>query len=149
MGNICRSPSAQGVFEKLLESRDLIHQFEVDSAGTHSYHIGSKPDIRSIRFAQLRGIDLSQQKARKVKQADFINFDYILAMDTENFFNLNKICPSEYRSKIYKMMRFAPNTGFLEVPDPYYGGDKGFNIVLDLLEQASVGLLEYLNSNIL
>ena len=144
MGNICRSPSAQGVFEKLLEQKGLTDQFEVDSAGTHSYHVGSLPDSRSMDFAIHRGIDISTQRARKICANDFESYDLIIAMDTDNYFNLNKICPNQHRNKIHKMMRFAPVAGYKEVPDPYYGGEEGFDLVLDLLEQASIGLLDFL-----
>ena len=146
MGNICRSPSAQGVFEELIKQNGLSDKYDVDSAGTHSYHVGALPDSRSMEFAIHRGVDLSQQRARQVTEKDFSDFDYLIAMDTENYFNLNKICPSHNRHKIKKMMNFAPNTGYKDVPDPYYGGEDGFELVLDLLEQASQNLLEFLES---
>jgi protein-tyrosine phosphatase len=142
MGNICRSPSAQGVFEKTLRDKGLAHQFEVDSAGTHSYHIGHLPDVRSIECAAKRGIDLNTQRARQVKSRDINRFNFILTMDNDNYKNLLKLSSSEHKSKIYRMMDFAKNSHYTEVPDPYYGGSKGFDLVLDLLENASEGLLE-------
>ena len=141
MGNICRSPSAQGVFECLIAKKGLSKQFRIDSAGTHSYHIGSKPDARSIFFAKQRAIDISKQQARKVNKADFEEFDFIIAMDDDNYLNLLAICPAQYQGKVYEMMQFAPHTNYTSVPDPYYGGEKGFDLVLDLLENACVGLL--------
>lgn len=142
MGNICRSPSAQGVFEKLIEDKGLAEKFEVDSAGTHGYHIGGLPDSRSLEHALRRGVDLRNQRARKVCAADFEEFDLIIAMDDDNFFNLQSLAPTEHHNKIKKMMSFAPHKDYHQVPDPYYGGEQGFELVLDLLEQASEGLLE-------
>ena len=142
MGNICRSPSAPGVFEKLLHDKGLSHLFEVDSAGTHSYHVGSLPDSRSIGCAQKYGIDLTSQHARQAKSRDFERFDYIIAMDNDNFGNLKKICPSpEFEKKLFTMMHFSDNKNYSEIPDPYYGGAGGFDLVLDLLEEACEGLL--------
>jgi protein-tyrosine phosphatase len=143
MGNICRSPSAQGVFEKLIHNKGLSHLFEVDSAGTHSYHVGSAADPRSISFAQKRGIDLTSQHARQAKSRDFEKFDYIIAMDDDNFENLKQICPSsESENKLFTMMNFSENKHYTEIPDPYYGGAGGFDLVLDLLEEACNGLLK-------
>ena len=133
MGNICRSPSAQGVFEKLVAEKGLQNKFVIDSAGTHSYHVGGRADNRSQHFATARGINLAKQRARKVVEEDFEKFDYVIAMDDENYFNLQKICPIyEHQVKIYKMMSFTSDPKFTEVPDPYYGGGQGFELVLDL-----------------
>ncbi len=143
MGNICRSPSAQGVFEKLISDKGLSDLFEVDSAGTHSYHIGSAPDSRSISFAQKRGIDLTTQQARQAKSRDFEKFDYIIAMDDDNFENLKQICPSpKFDNKLFTIMSFSENKHYTEIPDPYYGGESGFDLILDLLEDACNGLLK-------
>ena len=152
MGNICRSPSAQGVFENLIARNGLSNQFKIDSAGTHAYHIGQKPDRRSQFFAKQRKIDLSKQRARQVCQDDFAIFDYIIAMDDDNYQNLQAICPAQYQGKVHKMMDFSTNTHYTVVPDPYYGGEQGFDLVLDLLENASVGLFDtiqkqYANGN--
>lgn len=144
MGNICRSPSAQGVFEKLIESEGLLGNFNIDSAGTHSYHIGEPPDSRSMSAAKERNIDISHQRARRVSSTDFERFDYIVAMDDDNYHNLMILAPTEFQSKIFKMMDFAPNSKYKAVPDPYYGGSQGFQIVLDLLGNAGNGLLQHI-----
>ena len=145
LGNICRSPSAQGVFEKLIKEKGVEHLFEVDSAGTHSYHVGGSPDSRSIHHASLRGIDISKQIARSIQARDFDYFDYIIAMDNANYETLLAMCPGdELEVKIYEMMSFAQDTGYIEVPDPYDGGGKGFELVLNLLENATQGLLRSL-----
>lgn len=141
MGNICRSPTAQGVFEKLLSEHDLTTQVHVDSAGTHAYHVGEPPDVRATHAAQQRGVDLRKQKARRVRMSDFESFDYVLAMDESNFAALAEICEPEYRSKLRLFMDFAPGIPMREVPDPYYGGVTGFERVLDLIEAAAGGLL--------
>jgi len=141
MGNICRSPSAEGVFRHIVNSNDLAHLIEIDSAGTHAYHIGNEPDGRSQSAALRRGIDLSEQRARKVTKADFHEFDYVLAMDNENYSNLNAICPGEQSGKVQRFLDYAINMTESEVPDPYYGGSRGFEHVLDLIDDASQGLL--------
>lgn len=142
MGNICRSPTAQGVFEKLLQDEGLAHAVEVDSAGTHAYHIGEPPDSRSQQAARRRGVDLSGQRARKVHTDDFHHYDYILAMDKVNYAELQSICPAEHTHKLRLFLELVPDAGAQEVPDPYYGGVNGFEYVLDLVEQASQVLLE-------
>jgi len=147
MGNICRSPSAQGVFEKLIETKGLKEVYHVDSAGTHGYHIGGKPDARSIQAALRRGIDIRQQRARKITVKDFEKFDYIIVMDNDNQMNLKMSFPKKYHSKIVKIMSFLPTSTYSEVPDPYYGGDQGFELVLDLLEKATNGLYEQIRFN--
>lgn len=141
MGNICRSPSAEGVFTDLVKKEGLSNQIYIDSAGTHAYHIGESPDSRSADAARKRGINLDGQRARQVKEDDFSQFDYLLAMDKDNYWHLKKWCPPEQAHKLYLFLDFAPHLGVREVPDPYYGGDKGFEQVLDLVEAASVGLL--------
>jgi protein-tyrosine phosphatase len=142
MGNICRSPTAHGVFRALVEREGLVHAIEIDSAGTHAYHVGSMPDKRAQATARARGIDLSDLVARRVGEADFAAFDYVLAMDQENFIALSEICPEEHVEKIHMFMDFAPDMRTREVPDPYYGGPTGFERVFDLVEAASLGLLE-------
>ena len=146
MGNICRSPSAQGVFEKLLIDKNINDEITVDSAGTHSYHVGGKADSRSMKAALNRNIDISQQRARKVTNKDFELFDYIIAMDNDNHQNLLKICPPQHENKIHKMMEFSPHSKYTEIPDPYYSDEQGFKLVLDLLESASIGLLDFIES---
>jgi len=141
MGNICRSPTAQGVFEKLVEEHALADLIEVDSAGTHAYHVGESPDTRASRAAQQRGVDLSRQRARRVDAGDFEVFDYVLAMDSSNYADLQELCAPGNESRLHLFMDFAEAAGIDEVPDPYYGGTTGFERVLDLIEDASGGLL--------
>lgn len=142
MGNICRSPSAEGVFRRVLAERAPNISIEIDSAGTHDYHVGHPPDRRAIEAARRRGIDLTTLRARQVSVEDFARFDLILAMDDENVEELKRRAPSEYHSRIRLLLDFAPEAPMRYVPDPYYGGAGGFEQVLDLLEQASEGLLE-------
>jgi protein-tyrosine phosphatase len=144
MGNICRSPTAEGVFRKLLAERAPEFDVQVDSAGTHAYHLGEPPDPRAQRAAERRGIDLSTQRARRVSERDFEHFELVLAMDELNHATLLEICPVEYRGRVRLLLEFAPQAGRTEVPDPYYGGGNGFEYVLDLVEEAAVGLLEHL-----
>lgn len=142
MGNICRSPTADGVFKHLVEQAGLSDQIYIDSAGTHSYHIGNPPDSRSQAAALRRGIDLSDLRARQVNREDFAEFDYVLAMDRENYRDLQSLCPPEQADKLHLFLEFAPELGTREVPDPYFGrGQEGFELVLDLIEAASEGLL--------
>ena len=146
MGNICRSPTAEGVFKKTITKRNVAQNFIVASAGTHAYHIGDAPDHRAQQAAIARGVDLSQQRARKFIRGDFEDFDYILAMDHENFKILTAACPAEFRHKIHHFLDFAPELATREVPDPYYGGPFGFEEVLDLVETASGAFLAELIS---
>jgi len=143
MGNICRSPTAEGVFQKLIERRELTEHFLLDSAGTHAYHVGESPDGRSQRAALARGINISQQRARQVTLADLDHFDMLLAMDEQNYRGLQQLASSDaQRQRIRRMMEFAPALPEREVPDPYYGeGGQGFERVLNLLEHAAEGLL--------
>ena len=144
MGNICRSPTAHGVFQGMVERAGLTEQIEVDSAGTHAYHVGNPPDGRAQQTALGRGFDLSSQRARQASTEDFHQFDHILAMDRDNYANLTAIAPGgTTRAKLQLFMDFAPGAmGQREVPDPYYGGDQGFEQVFDMVEEASKGLLE-------
>jgi protein-tyrosine phosphatase len=144
MGNICRSPTAEGVFRKLLEERAPELDVLVDSAGTHAYHVGEPPDPRAQRAALRRGVDLSAQRARRVTEQDFVHFELVLAMDEQNREALLEICPSEHRGRVRLLLEFAPQAGRSDVPDPYYGGSSGFEHVLDLVEEAAVGVLEHL-----
>jgi protein-tyrosine phosphatase len=141
MGNICRSPTAEGVFAKLLKEQNLENYFVIDSAGTHAYHIGDSPDLRSQQAALGRNIELAHLRARKVIMGDFEDFDFLLAMDEDNYVTLMSACPDEYKDKISYFLDFAPQLVTREVPDPYYGGKYGFEQVLDLVEAASVGFL--------
>ena len=144
MGNICRPPTAEGVFRKLLAERAPELDVHVDSAGTHGYHTGEVPDPRACRAAERRGVDLKGLRARQVAAKDFEHFELVLAMDEQNREFLLDVCPVEYRSRIRLLLEFAPHLERHEVPDPYYGGSTGFEHVLDLVEEAGAGLLEHL-----
>jgi protein-tyrosine phosphatase len=120
----------------------LAHRIEVDSCGTGDWHVGSAPDRRAALEAQQRGYDLSQLRARQLRSQDFARFDYILAMDDMNLAELNTMCPEHYPGHLGLFLPFAPGSATDEVPDPYYGGDRGFAEVLDLVEAASQGLLQ-------
>lgn len=144
MGNICRSPTAQGVFEHLLNSRKLDDVIKTDSAGTHAYHIGESPDARSQAVALERGVDLSLQRARKALAEDFNRFDYVIAMDRSNYSELERLASPAQRDKLHLFMDFSERWDEGEVPDPYYGGSHGFERVLDMVGDASEGLLEHI-----
>lgn len=147
MGNICRSPTAEGVFTQLVQDQQLSARFHIDSAGTHAYHVGNGPDNRAQQTAKQRGIDLSHIRARQVNADDFDYFDYILAMDSDNFAILKEACPAEHQHKIKRFLDYAPEQAERDVPDPYYGGPQGFEHVFDLVEAASEGFLnEALNA---
>ncbi len=139
MGNICRSPLAQGVFEGVLRREGLEGEVSVDSAGTGAWHIGSPPDDRALSTASLRGLDISSQRARRITPEDCQNFDYILTMDEENYRMVSSLCQGS--AVVRPFLDFATNSPEREVPDPYYGGADGFERVLDLVEEASDGLL--------
>ena len=140
MGNICRSPTAEGYFKHIVENAGLSDKISTDSAGTHAYHIGSPPDNRAQAAASKRGIDLSSLRGRKVEPADFNHFDYVLAMDSSNYADLQSVAGGD-TTKLFMFLDFAEGYSEKEVPDPYYGGDQGFEHVLDLIEDASQGLL--------
>jgi len=141
LGNICRSPTAEGVFT--LKAKTLGLDFKIDSAGTAGYHKGAAPDKRSQEVANARGYDLSRLKCRKVNEEDFTDFDLILGMDEANIRDLKRKCPEEYHFKIKLFLDYAQSE-VDEVPDPYHGGKRGFELVLDLIEDASDGLLKHL-----
>ena len=149
MGNICRSPMAQGVFRHLVQEAGYTAEIQIDSAGTHGYHIGEPPDERAEETARVRGIDISDLRARRAEPKDFLCFDYILAMDQENYHSLARICPPGMEPKLLLFMDFAPQLKRREVPDPYYGGQRGFDQVLDMVEAAARGLLEHLTRRVL
>ena len=142
MGNICRSPTAHGVFEMLVEREGLGDCIEIDSAGTHTYYVGKPPDQRSQNTAQSRGLDISHQRARKAVSDDFVQYDYVLAMDQDNYHELCAICPEGMENKLELLMDYAPELRMREVPDPYCGGSQGFEKVFDMVEMAAKGLLE-------
>lgn len=141
MGNICRSPTAEGVFRRL--HRELAPELEIhiDSAGTHAYHIGEPPDSRSQAAALARGVDISGHRGRQVAVEDFHAFDYVLAMDTVNLKRLHALRPRDARAELRLLLEYAPRATHMDVPDPYYGGMRGFEEVLDLVEAGSRGLL--------
>ena len=148
MGNICRSPTAEGVFRGLVEEIGLSHLIGTDSAGTHSYHVGGEPDSRAQAVALTKGYDLSDLRARKFVAEDFIEFDYLIAMDDDNFTGMDKLRPDNATGSLHLFLEFAHNTNEKEVPDPYYGGPKGFDRVFDMVEDASKGLLEHIKKTL-
>lgn len=141
LGNICRSPTAEGVFRKIVTEEGLAEHIEIDSAGTHAYHVGEPPDRRAQTAAMRRGVDISGLRGRQATAIDIERFDYVLAMDRENYENLLAICPEGHEYKVRLFMEFAPHRP-PDVPDPYFGGVSGFDRVLDLIEEAAAGLLE-------
>lgn len=141
MGNICRSPTAEGMFRAHLERLDPPLDVELDSAGTHGYHVGHPPDARAVEAAARRGISLSGITARQIEVADFERFDLILCADTANRDRVEAMRPKTAKAEIRMILDFAMDADEVEVPDPYYGGDKGFERVLDLIESACEGLI--------
>ncbi len=147
MGNICRSPMAEGMFRKALRDAGLEGQIETDSAGTHAYHIGSPPDPRAQQAIRQRGVDISGLRGRKVDDADFERFDYILAMDGDNMDRLMRRAPARHQGKVRRLLAFSRKYPNLDVVDPYYGGPQGFEENLDMIEDAVQGLLREINAN--
>jgi len=139
-GNICRSPTAEGVMRKMIAGEGL--EVQVESAGTHDYHVGEAPDERSQRHAERRGYDLRAQRARQVSPEDFVRFDLILAMDRGHLRQLERLRPAGHRAKLRLLL------GDRDVPDPYYGGAEGFEEVLDLVEDACRDLIAELRASI-
>ncbi len=144
MGNICRSPTAEAVFRRQVEQAGLEKEIYIDSAGTHDYHIGEPPDPRTQQAARLRGYDMTGLRGRQVSRTDFASFDYVLAMDGANLSMLERLQPADARGHLGLFLEFASRHEAREVPDPYYGGDAGFERVLDMVEDASAGLLEHI-----
>ena len=142
MGNICRSPTAEAVFRHYVENAGLAESISIDSAGTHDYHIGDRPDSRAQCAAQQRGYDMSKLRGRQVEKEDFRRFDYVLAMDRANLSILQRIVPPDNNSEVGLFLEYARHHAEREVPDPYYGGADGFERVLDMVEDAAQGLLE-------
>jgi protein-tyrosine phosphatase len=141
LGNICRSPMAEGVFRRVAEEAGVAHFFEIDSAGLGDWHIGQAPDTRAQAATANRGIDISGQSARQVTHDDYARFDLLLVMDGSNYDELTQSAPSDTRHKIRRFLDFAPQAPTRDVPDPFYGGSEGFDHALDLIEQAASGLL--------
>ena len=149
MGNICRSPTAEGVFRAQLAARGLADRVSADSAGTHGYHTGAAPDPRTQQAARRRGYELSRLSARAVRDEDFVSFDLIAAMDRDNLAWLESRCPEDHRHKLALLLEFAPELKVSEVPDPYYGGPQGFEHVLDLIEMASAKLALHVEARVM
>jgi protein-tyrosine phosphatase len=148
MGNICRSPSAEGFFCHHLKNSSISAEVSTDSVGTHSYHIGHAPDSRAIKEAELFGVDISGLRARKISIEDFEHFDLILAMDRHNLSLIEQLKPSHSRAKLALMMEYAPTEGREEVPDPYYGSQADFTLMCNLLDLATRNLLHRLESEL-
>jgi len=143
LGNICRSPLAEGAFRHLVEEKGMDHLFMIDSAATSTWHEGSPPDERGQKAAQLAGFDISAQRARKIETDDFETFHYILGMDQTNIRNLRGQVPDQHENKIDYLLNHS-SSGITEVPDPYYGGVEGFQECLSLVQEGAEGLLETL-----
>jgi len=144
MGNICRSPTAEAVFRHYVDNAGLSESILIDSAGTHDYHIGHQPDLRSQHAAQQRGYDMSRLRGRQVESLDFERFDYVLAMDRANLAILQYLAPRGCKKQVGLFLDYAHHHNEREVPDPYYGGEQGFECVLDMVEDAAQGLLQHL-----
>ena len=147
-GNICRSPTAEGVFMRMVQDAGLSASIRIDSAGTHDYHVGHPPDPRSVAAAGRRGYDLAALRARQFERSDFERFDLILAMDESHRIHLARLCPPAHADKLKQMMDYATRLSGADVPDPYYGGAQGFEQVLDMIEDASRGLLAALRDEL-
>jgi len=142
MGNICRSPTAEGSFRSIVSKQELSDFFEIDSAGTHAYHIGNPPDKRSQQTARKYGVELSNQRARQVRESDFYYYDYIIAMDMDNIKILRSICPTDSQSEIKLLLDYLPDASFQSVPDPYFEGK--FDEVFEMVYAACTSFLENL-----
>lgn len=149
MGNICRSPTAHGVFRHLVHRAGLTDRIQISSSGTHAYHVGHPPDHRSMEAARRRGIDISDLRAQQIRADDFEQYDYILVMDHANHELIMQACPETMQHKVRYFLEFAPQYKVIEVPDPYYGSGNGFERVLDMVEDASKGLLYTLKKELL
>jgi low molecular weight protein-tyrosine phosphatase len=147
-GNICRSPTAEGVFRRAVVSAGLEQKILIDSAGTHDYHVGHPPDRRTQLAATQRGYDLAGLRARQVTEKDFVAFDYIVAMDLDNLSELRRLAPTQHHGKLSLFMEYSSARRGEEVPDPYYGGAQGFERVLDMAEDAAAGLLEHIKQKL-
>lgn len=143
-GNICRSPTAEGVFRRMVEEAGLTGRVSTDSAGTEGFHIGESPDPRAAKTARERGYPIDDLKARQMRASDFESFDLILAMDRGHLGQLRRLCPPALAGRVRLFLDYAPWAGHSDVPDPYYGGPAGFARVLDLIETGCRGVLEAL-----
>ena len=143
MGNICRSPTAEAIFYRRLADRELLQKVKIDSAGTHNFHPDAPPDERSQMHALKRGYDMSHLRARQIVDSDFEEFDLLLTMDWDNRALLEERCPAQHLHKVRGLAEFLQTSQASVIPDPYYGGDQGFEQVLDLIEEASDGLMKF------
>jgi protein-tyrosine phosphatase len=148
MGNICRSPTAEAVFYKRLANQKLLHKVKIDSAGTHNFRPDTPPDERSQMHALKRGYDMSHLRARQIVDSDFEEFDLLLTMDWDNRALLEERCPAQHLHKVRGLAEFLQKSQASVIPDPYYGGDQGFEQVLDLIEEASDGLMKFTNQKV-
>ena len=146
MGNICRSPMAEGMFRKAVVESGLAQTVETDSAGTHACHVGDAPDKRAQEAVRRRGADISKLRGRKVADSDFDAFDYILVMDGDNYSKLIQRAPAHHHDKIRRLLSFSRKYPNLDVMDPYYGGPQGFEENLDMIEDAVLGLIKEINA---
>lgn len=146
LGNICRSPTAEGVFRRVCQEQGVADQIRIDSAGTASWHAGKPPDGRAVLAAKKRRVDISGLRARQATAADFYNFDFVIAMDDSNVEDLEILRPVDASAELHRFLAFAGSDAPRDVPDPYYGGDEGFEQVLDLITEASRGLLKHLRT---
>ena len=147
LGNICRSPTADGIFNHIVVREKMDQKIIIDSAGTGDWHVGKSPDSRTVAAARKRGYDLSVLRARQVSARDFDEFDYVLAMDKSNLSDLQRMKPAEYAGHLGLFLDFGSRKDYREVPDPYYGGHDGFEMALDLVEDAAQGLLNHIRKN--
>jgi protein-tyrosine phosphatase len=141
MGNICRSPTAQGIFKSMVDAESLGEKVLTDSAGLHSFHVGSSPDLRSQATARAHGVDLAHLSARQLLPSDFMDFDFLLAMDQSNYSGMQRLQPVNPRGQLFMMLEYANKYDQVEIPDPYYGDD-GFELVYDMVADACTGLLQ-------
>jgi protein-tyrosine phosphatase len=144
MGNICRSPTAEGIFREQAKRAGMLAELRISSAGIGDWHVGQRPDERAIAHAHRRGYDLTAQRARQVSRDDFVEFDYILAMDMRNLRDLRALQPAAYAGRLGLLLDFVPELGLREVPDPYFVGADGFETLLELVERACAALLEHI-----
>ena len=142
MGNICRSPTAEVIFSQKIKDLDLEKSFVIESAGTHDYHVGEAPDVRSTQAAAKRGFDISKNKGRQVARSDLDRFDYLIAMDRQNYSFLKSLSSADTKNKIYLFLDFSPEIELHDVPDPYFGGVDGFEHVLDIIENGSKNIIK-------
>jgi len=146
LGNICRSPAAEGVFRRVCQEQGVADQIRIDSAGTANWHAGKPPDVRAVMAAKARGVDISGLRARQATAADFYDFDFVIAMDDSNVEDLEILRPADASAELHRFLAFAGSDALRDVPDPYYGGDEAFEQVLDLITEASRGLLNHLRT---